>query len=56
MNVKVPSDIPSGDYLLRAEALALHTAGSNGGAQFYVTCCEKLSPFYFFEAPLIKRL
>lgn len=35
MNVKIPSDIAPGDYLLRAEALALHAAGSSGGAQFY---------------------
>ncbi|KAK0717326.1 glycosyl hydrolase family 61-domain-containing protein [Lasiosphaeria miniovina] len=40
MDVKIPSDIPSGDYLLRAEALALHTAGSSGGAQFYVSCYQ----------------
>jgi lytic cellulose monooxygenase (C1-hydroxylating) len=38
MNVKIPTDIPAGDYLLRAEA-ALHTASSLGGAQFYMTCC-----------------
>lgn len=35
MNVKIPTDIAAGDYLLRAEAIALHTAGSTGGAQFY---------------------
>ncbi|KAK3695672.1 glyoside hydrolase family 61 protein [Podospora appendiculata] len=40
MDVKIPSDIPSGDYLLRAEALALHTAGQAGGAQFYVSCYQ----------------
>ncbi|KAK3372186.1 glycosyl hydrolase family 61-domain-containing protein [Podospora didyma] len=40
MDVKIPTDIPSGDYLLRAEALALHTAGSSGGAQFYVSCYQ----------------
>jgi lytic cellulose monooxygenase (C1-hydroxylating) len=40
MNVKIPSDIPAGDYLLRAEALALHTAGQANGAQFYMTCCK----------------
>ncbi|KAL2181186.1 glycoside hydrolase family 61 protein [Thermothelomyces heterothallicus CBS 202.75] len=40
MNVKIPADLPSGDYLLRAEALALHTAGSAGGAQFYMTCYQ----------------
>jgi cellulase len=40
MSVPIPSDIASGDYLLRAEALALHTAGSSGGAQFYMTCYQ----------------
>ncbi|KXX78352.1 putative endo-beta-1,4-glucanase D [Madurella mycetomatis] len=40
MDVKIPSDIPSGDYLLRAEALALHTAGQAGGAQFYMSCYQ----------------
>lgn len=35
MNVKVPEDIAPGDYLLRAEAIALHSAGSENGAQFY---------------------
>jgi len=40
MNVKIPADLPSGDYLLRAEAIALHTAGSAGGAQFYMTCYQ----------------
>ncbi|KAK1758132.1 glycosyl hydrolase family 61-domain-containing protein [Echria macrotheca] len=40
MDVKIPADIPAGDYLLRAEALALHTAGSAGGAQFYVSCYQ----------------
>lgn len=29
MNVKIPSDIAAGDYLLRAEAIALHVAGSS---------------------------
>lgn len=40
MDVPIPADIAAGDYLLRAEALALHTAGSPGGAQFYVTCFQ----------------
>lgn len=34
----VPSKIPAGDYLVRAEAIALHAAGQAGGAQFYMTC------------------
>jgi len=36
--VNLPSDIPDGDYLLRAEAIALHAAGQEGGAQFYMSC------------------
>lgn len=35
---KIPSKIPAGDYLVRAEAIALHTAGQQGGAQFYMSC------------------
>jgi len=40
MNVLIPAEIPAGDYLLRAEAIALHVAGSLGGAQFYASCCK----------------
>ncbi|RYP74425.1 hypothetical protein DL770_007607 [Monosporascus sp. CRB-9-2] len=40
MSVPIPSDLAAGDYLLRAEALALHTAGGSGGAQFYMTCYQ----------------
>ncbi|KAL2259697.1 hypothetical protein VTK26DRAFT_6535 [Humicola hyalothermophila] len=40
MDVRIPADIAPGDYLLRAEAIALHTAGSAGGAQFYMTCYQ----------------
>jgi len=40
MNVLIPTNIASGDYLLRAEVIALHTASSIGGAQFYVTCYQ----------------
>jgi Auxiliary Activity family 9 (formerly GH61) len=31
--VTLPKSLPSGDYLLRAEHIALHSAGSSGGAQ-----------------------
>lgn len=34
----VPSKIPAGDYLIRAEAIALHTAAQLNGAQFYMSC------------------
>lgn len=40
MDVLIPEDLAPGDYLLRAEAIALHTAGSEGGAQFYMTCYQ----------------
>ncbi|CAK7207224.1 hypothetical protein SEUCBS139899_010033 [Sporothrix eucalyptigena] len=40
MDVPLPSNLAAGDYLLRAEALALHTAASAGGAQFYMTCYQ----------------
>jgi len=39
-DLKIPSDIVPGDYLLRAEVIALHVAGSAGGAQHYVTCFQ----------------
>ncbi|EJT78526.1 hypothetical protein GGTG_03626 [Gaeumannomyces tritici R3-111a-1] len=39
-NVVIPADITPGDYLLRAETVALHVAGSRGGAQFYMTCYQ----------------
>lgn len=40
LDFKIPSDIAPGDYLLRAEAIALHSAGPAGGAQHYVTCYQ----------------
>ncbi|KAI0865349.1 fungal cellulose binding domain-containing protein [Xylaria cubensis] len=40
MDVPIPADTPSGDYLLRAEVIALHTAGQAGGAQFYMSCYQ----------------
>ena len=33
LDVKIPSGLAPGDYLLRAEAIALHSAGGSGGAQ-----------------------
>ncbi|KAH7913109.1 glycoside hydrolase family 61 protein [Hygrophoropsis aurantiaca] len=36
----VPSGIAPGDYLLRAEVIALHVASSVGGAQFYMSCFQ----------------
>jgi cellulase len=40
MDVTIPSDLAPGDYLLRAEALALHTAAGASGAQFYMSCYQ----------------
>ncbi|EHL03569.1 putative endo-beta-1,4-glucanase D [Glarea lozoyensis 74030] len=36
----IPSSLAPGDYLVRAEAIALHSASSAGGAQFYMTCYQ----------------
>ena len=34
----LPRNLPSGQYLVRMEAIALHVASTYGGAQFYVSC------------------
>ncbi|OLN85178.1 putative endo-beta-1,4-glucanase D 12 [Colletotrichum chlorophyti] len=39
-NVVIPADIAPGDYLLRAETVALHAAGSANGAQYYMSCYQ----------------
>jgi lytic cellulose monooxygenase (C1-hydroxylating) len=36
----VPSCVAPGQYLLRAEIIALHSAGKSGGAQFYMGCAQ----------------
>ncbi|KAL5340207.1 glycoside hydrolase [Aspergillus crustosus] len=38
VSIPIPASIPAGDYLLRVEHIALHSAGSEGGAQFYISC------------------
>ncbi|KAK3400514.1 glycosyl hydrolase family 61-domain-containing protein [Sordaria brevicollis] len=38
--IDIPSCIPSGQYLLRAEMIALHAAGSPSGAQLYMECAQ----------------
>lgn len=38
--VTIPRCIKSGNYLLRAEHLGLHSASSPGGAQFYISCAQ----------------
>jgi len=40
IDFKIPSQLAPGDYLLRAEVIALHSAQSANGAQFYMSCCE----------------
>ncbi|XP_006463428.1 hypothetical protein AGABI2DRAFT_137828 [Agaricus bisporus var. bisporus H97] len=34
----LPSSLPSGQYLIRAEQVGLHSASSFGGAQFFLSC------------------
>ncbi|RYP78565.1 hypothetical protein DL771_000518 [Monosporascus sp. 5C6A] len=36
----MPSCVAPGDYLMRVELLALHSAYSPGGAQFYMRCAQ----------------
>lgn len=39
-NIPIPSCIANGQYLLRAELIALHAAGSSLGAQIYMECAQ----------------
>jgi hypothetical protein len=39
-NFKLSPDLPAGEYLLRAEGLALHAAHKPDKAQFYVACAQ----------------
>ncbi|KAH8599380.1 cellulose-growth-specific protein [Bisporella sp. PMI_857] len=34
----LPSSLAPGEYLLRMEHIALHSASTSGGAQFYISC------------------
>ncbi|KAJ7031709.1 glycosyl hydrolase family 61-domain-containing protein [Mycena alexandri] len=36
----IPSALPSGQYLIRTEHIALHNASYYGGAQFYIACAQ----------------
>ncbi|KAA1474080.1 glycoside hydrolase family 61 protein H [Dentipellis sp. KUC8613] len=36
----IPTGIAAGQYLLRAEVIALHVASTVGGAQFYMSCFQ----------------
>jgi len=40
VSVTIPKCLANGDYLLRAEHIGLHSAGSTGGAQFYISCAQ----------------
>lgn len=40
VSVTVPSCVEDGDYLLRVEHIALHSASSVGGAQIYIGCAQ----------------
>ncbi|KAK2037482.1 family 61 glycosyl hydrolase [Colletotrichum somersetense] len=39
-NFTMPSCVPPGQYLMRVEILALHSASAPGGAQFYMECAQ----------------
>ncbi|KXH30463.1 glycosyl hydrolase family 61 [Colletotrichum salicis] len=36
----LPKEVPTGEYLMRAEHIGLHGAGTKGGAQFYIACAQ----------------
>ena len=40
VDVKIPSSLAAGEYLLRVEQIALHQAQQQGGAQFYIACAQ----------------
>jgi hypothetical protein len=40
IDFKIPSCIADGEYFLRIEHIALHSAGSAGGAQLYISCAQ----------------
>lgn len=40
VSVTIPKNVPSGDYLLRIEHIALHQASQTNGAQFYISCAQ----------------
>lgn len=36
----IPKNVPSGNYLVRVESIALHQAQAVGGAQMYLSCAQ----------------
>ena len=39
-DIPIPACLPNGQYLLRAEIIALHAASQPGGAQLYMECAQ----------------
>ncbi|KIP07010.1 glycoside hydrolase family 61 protein [Phlebiopsis gigantea 11061_1 CR5-6] len=40
VNFTIPKNLPSGQYLIRLEQIALHVAETYQGAQFYIGCAQ----------------
>ena len=40
VSFQLPAALPSGQYLARVEHIALHSASTSGGAQFYISCAQ----------------
>ncbi|KAJ7895472.1 glycosyl hydrolase family 61-domain-containing protein [Mycena olivaceomarginata] len=40
VNFPIPAQLPSGQYLIRIEHIALHVATTFAGAQFYISCAQ----------------
>ncbi|KAI0347161.1 hypothetical protein BDW22DRAFT_1425225 [Trametopsis cervina] len=40
VNFTIPKSLPSGQYLIRVEQIALHVASTYQGAQFYIGCAQ----------------
>lgn len=55
VSVTLPRCLQNGEYLLRGEHIALHSAGSVGGAQFYLSCAQ-LSGMFLPLSSLRSRL
>ena len=41
----LPKSLPSGQYLVRVEQIALHVASTYGGAQWYISYDASLIPY-----------
>ena len=40
VNIRIPPCVANGEYLLRVEHIALHSASAVGGAQLYLSCAQ----------------